>query len=357
KSSSGVSVKNLGERDIYGAGFDAAWELDIFGGTRRSTEAAKAAWQSKEAGMADVKISVAAETARGYVLLRTAQQRLNVAQANLKIQQETYDLLKSKFDSGLIGELSLQQARYNLESTRATVPSLETAVEQSLNALAVLTGVLPGSLHERLNEVKDIPVVSTQAVTGIPADLLRRRPDVRVAERTLAAQTAKIGVAKSDYFPKFTLNGSVGVEALSFNALGDAGNDFHSIGPGVSWAIFHMGSIRNNIKVQKAGQEQALAAYEKAVLVAVQETRDALTAFRNEQQRMTALDAAATAARTAAELADDRYKNGLEDFQTMLEAQRARLSFEDQLVQSQSAVTQDMINLYKALGGGWLPMK
>jgi NodT family efflux transporter outer membrane factor (OMF) lipoprotein len=352
-----VAAGASGERDTYRAGFDAAWEIDLFGGTRRSTEAAKAAWQSKEAGLADVKISMAAETARSYVLLRTAQQRLNVARENLKIQQETFDLLQSKFDSGLIGELSFQQARYNLESTRATVPSLETAVEQSLNALAVLTGALPGSLHDRLATLKGIPGATLENVTGIPADLLRRRPDIRVAERALAAQTAKIGIAKSDFFPKLTLNGSIGLEALSFDTLGNSGNDFYSFGPGIKWAIFHMGSIRNNIKVQKAGQEQALAAYEKAVLVAVQETRDALTAFRNEQQRMTALDAAATAARTAAELADDRYKNGLEDFQTMLEAQRARLSFEDQLVQSQSAVTQNLISLYKALGGGWTQMQ
>jgi hydrophobe/amphiphile efflux-1 (HAE1) family protein/NodT family efflux transporter outer membrane factor (OMF) lipoprotein len=357
KSSDEVAIGGSGERDTYRAGFDAAWELDIFGGTRRSTEAAKAAWQSKEAGLADVQISVAAETARSYVLLRTAQQRLNVAQANLKIQQETFDLLQSKFDSGLIGELSLQQARYNLESTRATVPSLETAVEKSLNALAVLTGVLPGSLHERLAVVQSIPTATLENVTGIPADLLRRRSDVRVAERQLAAQTAKIGVAKSDFFPKLTLNGSIGVEALSFDTLGNSGNDFYSFGPGIKWAIFHMGSIRNNIKVQKAGQEQALATYEKAVLVAVQETRDALTAFRNEQQRMTALSAAATAAKSAAEIADDRYKNGLEDFENVLEAQRARLSYEDQLVQSQSAVTQNLINLYKALGGGWVSMK
>jgi HAE1 family hydrophobic/amphiphilic exporter-1/multidrug efflux pump len=346
-------VYGTGEYDLYDAGFDASWELDLFGGTRRSTEAAKAAWQFKEAGLADVQISVAAETARSYVMLRTSQQRLNVAQANLKIQQETFDLLQSKFDSGLIGELSLHQARYNLESTRSTVPSLETAVEQSLNALAVLTGNMPGALQDRLSKVRNIPVATMEAVTGIPADLLRRRPDVRIAERELAAQTARIGVAKSDFFPKLTLNGSVGVEALSFNALDNSGNDFYSIGPGIKWAIFHMGSIRNNIKVQKAGQEQALAAYEKAVLVAVQETRDALTAFQKEQQRRTALDAAATAARTAAELAADRYKNGLEDFETVLEAQRAQLTFQDQLVQSQSAVTQNLINLYKALGGGW----
>jgi hydrophobe/amphiphile efflux-1 (HAE1) family protein/NodT family efflux transporter outer membrane factor (OMF) lipoprotein len=348
-----VSVVSVGERNIYSAGFDAAWEIDLFGGTRRSVQAAVAALEAKDAGRADVQVSLAAETARSYVLLRTAQQRLRVAYSNLEIQQQTYELLKSQFESGLIGELSLQQARYNLESTRASVPSFETNVEQSLNALAVLTGVLPGSLHDRLATVKDIPVVSAQAVTGIPADLLRRRPDVRIAERELAAQTARIGVAKADLYPKFTLNGSIGLESLHLSSLGDAGNEFYSFGPGVRWAIFHMGSIRNNINVQKAVQEQALAAYEKAVLIAVQETRDALTAFEKEQQRMTSLASAATAARTAAELADDRYKNGLEDFETVLEAQRAQRAFEDRLVQSQSAVTQNLIQLYKALGGGW----
>ena len=356
KSSAGVSPISLGERDIYNAGFDAAWEIDLFGGSRRSVQAAVAALQAKEAGRADVQVSLAAETARSYVLLRTAQQRLQVAHSNLEMQLQTYDLLKSQFESGLIGELALQQARYNLESTRATVPSLETAVEQSLNALAVLTGVMPGSLHERLSAEKAIPVVSAQAVTGISADLLRRRPDVRKAERELASQTARIGVAKSDLYPKLTLNGSIGVESLSFNTLGNSGNEFYSFGPGVRWAIFHMGSIRNNINVQKAGQEQALAAYEKSVLMAVQETRDALTSFEKEQQRMTALDAAASAARTAAELAQERYKNGLTDFESVLDAQRAQLAFEDQLVQSQSAITQNLIQLYKALGGGWTPL-
>ncbi len=355
KSSSAVAVSSAGERDLYSAGFDAAWEIDLFGGTRRSAEAAKAAWQAEKAGLADVQVSLAAETAQSYVQLRAGQQLLRVARKNLSIQQETYDLLKSRFESGLIDGLAMQQARYNLESTRAAIPSLETGVEKSLNALAVLTGVMPGSLHERLSAEKEIPVVSTPVVSGIPADLLRRRPDVRKVERLLASQTAKIGVATSDLYPKFTLNGSIGVEALRFNALGDAGNDFHSIGPGINWPIFHMGSIRNNIKAQKASQEQALNAYEKTVLTAVQETRDALTAFQKEQQRVTALTAAVDAARTAASLADNRYKNGLIDFSTVLDSQRAQLVFESQLVQSQSAITTDLIQLYKALGGGWQP--
>ncbi|MEI8205806.1 MAG: efflux transporter outer membrane subunit, partial [Kiritimatiellales bacterium] len=353
RSKTSDEISKNGESSLYRGGFDASWEIDLFGGTRRSVEASLAGLKAQEAGLADVQVSLAAETAQSYVQLRAGQQLLRSARSNLEIQQETYDMLKSRFESGLIDGLAMQQARYNLESTRAAIPSLETGVEHSLNALAVLTGVLPGSLHERIGAEKEIPVASVQTVTGIPADLLRRRPDVRKAERQLAAQTARIGVAKSDLYPKLTLNGSIGIESLSASSFGDAGNDFYSVGPGVRWAIFRMGSIRNNIKVQEAVQEQALAAYEKTVLAAVQETRDALTGFQNEQQRMQSLEAAVDAARMAATLAGDQYKNGLINFSTMLDSQRSQLVFEAQLVQSQSAITQNLIQLYKALGGGW----
>ena len=354
RSSPSAEVPMAMDGDLYSAGFDAAWELDIFGGVRRANEAAKATLQGQDAMRADVEVSLAAETAAAYVQLRGAQQLLFVSVKNLELQQETFDLLESRFDSGLVNELVLQQARANLESTRAIVPTYETGVEQTLNALAVLTGVLPGSLHERLSASAEIPVATMNEVTGIPADLLRRRPDVRMAERKLAEQTARIGIAKSDYFPKLTLNGSIGVEALSFSGLSDSGNDTSSFGPSIRWAIFHSGQIRNQVKVQTALQEQALAGYEKSVLSAVQETRDALTAFRNEQLRLEALTAAAAAARTATELADDRYQNGLESFDTVLDSQRTQLQLEETKVRSQSESTLSVIRLYKALGGGWV---
>ncbi|MFA6174831.1 MAG: efflux RND transporter permease subunit, partial [Kiritimatiellales bacterium] len=333
KSSDEVSVMSQGSRTLYRGGFDAAWEIDLFGGTRRSVEAAIADFEAQDAGRAAVQVSLAAETAQSYVQLRAGQQLLRVARSNLKIQQETYDMLKSRFESGLIDGLAMQQACFNLESTRAAIPSLETGVEKSLNALAVLTGVLPGSLHERLSAEQIIPVVSEQAVTGIPADVLRRRPDIHRAERKLAAETARIGKAKSNLYPKFTLNGTIGLESLSASTFTDSGNEFYSVGPGVRWAVFHMGAVRNSIKVQKAAQEQALNAYEKTVLTAVQETRDALTGFQNEQQRMRSLETAVDAARAAATLAGDRYKNGLIDFSIVLHSQRSQLSFEAQLVQ------------------------
>ncbi|MBC8206552.1 MAG: efflux RND transporter permease subunit [Kiritimatiellales bacterium] len=357
RSSPSAEVPMAIDGDLYSAGFDAVWELDIFGGVRRANEAAKAYLQGQDAMRADVDVSLAAETASAYVQLRGAQQLLFVSVKNLELQQETFDLLQSKFDSGLINELVLQQARANLESTRAIVPTYETGVEQTLNALAVLIGAMPGSLHERLSASAHIPVATMGDVTGIPADLLRRRPDVRIAERKLAEQTARIGIAKSDYFPKLTLNGSIGVEALSFSGLSDPGNDTSSFGPSIRWAIFHSGQIRNQVKVQTALQEQALAVYEKSVLSAVQETRDALTAFRNEQLRLDALTAATDAARIAVELVDDRYQNGLEPFDTVLDAQRTQLQLEETKVRSQSESTLSVIRLYKALGGGWQPME
>ncbi len=354
----GFTRREPSDGDLYTAGFDAAWELDIFGGVRRANEAAKAFLDGQDAMRADVEVSLAAETASAYVRLREAQQRLRVARETVSSQKQTVELLMSKFKNGLISELYLQQARAVYESTCATVPMFGTAVEKALNALAVLTGSMPGTLHERFSNVWNIPVATTNDVVGIPADLLRRRPDVRKAERNLAEQTARIGVSKSDYFPKLTLNGSIGVEALSFSGLGQSGNEVSSFGPSIRWAIFRSGQIRNNVKAQTARQEQALADYEKSVLSAVQETRDALTAFRNEQLRLEALTAATDAARTAAELADNRYENGLEDFGVVLDTQRTQLQLEDQKVQSQSESALSLIRLYKALGGGWkaLPM-
>jgi len=344
---------NPGNSDLYSAGFDAAWEFDIFGGVRRASEAAKAFLDGQDASRAHIEISLAAETAQAYVKLREAQQRLRVARETVNSQEQTVELLLSKFENGLISELYLQQARAIYESTRSTVPMFGTDVEKALNALAVLTGAMPGTLHERFSKVRNIPVAEMADVIGIPADLLRRRPDVRKAERNLAEQTARIGVAKSDYFPKLTLNGSIGVEALSFSGLSQSGNETYSFGPSVRWAIFHSGQIRNNVNAQTARQEQALADYEKSVLSAVGETRDALTAFRNEKLRLDALTAATAAARAAAELAENRYQNGLEDFGVVLDTQRTQLQLEDQKVQSQSESTRSLIRLYKALGGGW----
>jgi len=350
-------VTDTGQGDLYNIGFDAFWEIDLFGGTRRSVEVAIASLGATEAGGANVQVSLAAETARNYIELRTLQQRLRVANENLETQKQTLDLLRFRFEAGLSSDLAVQQARYQYESTRASIPTLEIGKEAALNALAVLTGKMPGTLHEHLEPAQNIPVSTLKAVVGIPADALRRRPDIRKAERELAAQTARIGVAKSSLYPQFKLMGSIGIESLSASTLFDRENNFYRFGPSVTWPLFQMGSIRKNIRVQEAVQEQFLSAYENTVLRAIEETRNALHAYAREQERFNALENAEKAARLASDLAAEQYKSGLIGFDSVLDAQRAQLHLQDQRVVSQGEVLQNLIRLYKALGGGWTPLE
>ncbi len=340
-------------RNMFQAGFDAGWELDLFGGTRRSLEASTADLQASQEDLHDVLVSLAAEVALNYTELRTYQTRLNVAEQNLAAQSETYQLARWRAQAGLSDELAVEQARYNLESTRSQIPTLQTGLEGALNRLSVLLGEQPGALHAELEQRGTIPVTPLSVAVGIPADMLRRRPDIRRAERQLAAQTARVGVAKADLYPKLSLSGSIGLEALTLDNLFTSGSRATSGSSLISWPIFRGGSIRKNIQVQSAIQEQYLAAYESSVLGAVEEVENALTAYAKEQNRRQSLSDAAAAAGKAADLARQEYEAGLTDFSSILEAQRSLLSFQDQLAQSDGAVTSDLISLYKALGGGW----
>lgn len=346
-------MMKMGSQTLYSAGFDAVWEIDIFGGTRRAVEAAVADLAAEAFGRDAVQVTVAAETAMAYIQMRTFQHRLDVAQSNMQAQQDTLEILESRRLAGLSNELAVEQARYNLENTRSTIPSLETGLEASRNALSVLVGELPGGLD--VSTEGGIPQ-SALAVVGIPADMLRRRPDVHRAERQLAAQTARIGESVADLYPKFSLTGSIGLESLKAKTLFDADSWRHSIIPGVRWPIFNMGSIRSNIKVQEALQEERLAAYESTVLNAVREVRDALADHQNELVRRRTLGKAVAAAKAAEELSADLYKNGLSDFNNVLDAQRSLLNFQAQLAVSEGAVSENAVRLYKALGGGWIPM-
>ena len=340
-------------REFYAAGFDAGWELDLFGGVGRSVEAAEANLQATQEGLHDVLVSLTAEVAVNYIEVRTYQKRLAVTEANLEIQQETYRLIQSRYQAGLDDELAVQQARSNLENTRSQLPTLRTSLEASKNRIAVLLGKQPGALHEQLKNYRPIPVVRLDFAVGVPADVLRRRPDVRKAERELAAQTARVGVATADLYPKFTLNGSIGLEALSLGNLIAAGSRTFSIGPRITWPIFNAGSIRANIEVQSALQEQTMIQYESTVLSALEEVENALVAYVEEQIRRMSLSEAADAAKQALELAQYKYQTGLIDFITVLDAQRSLLSYEDQLAQSAGSITSNLVRLYKALGGGW----
>ncbi|MGB2928836.1 MAG: efflux transporter outer membrane subunit [Desulfobacterales bacterium] len=349
-SESGWSRK---ENKLYSAGFDAGWELDIFGGVRRSVEAAQANLEATQEDLCDVLVSLLAEVALNYVEVRTFQTALTVTESNIKSQEETYELNRSRYTAGIINELAVQQSLYNLERTRSLIPTLQTGLEAAKNRLAVLLGEKPGAVHRELATRKPIPVPPVTVAVGVPAETLRNRPDIRRAERNLAAQTARIGVATADLYPKFRLMGTIGLESVSTGNFFTAASRTWSISPGVSWNIFHGGAIRQNIKVQSARQEQALIQYESAVLKAQEEVENVLTAYAKEQHRRESLAAATSAAQTAVRLAQDQYKVGLVDFSNVLDAQRSLLSFQDQLAQSDGAVTSNLVRLYKALGGGW----
>jgi multidrug efflux system outer membrane protein len=342
--------------DLYAASFDAGWELDIFGGVRRSVEAAEADLQASQEDLRDVLVSLLAEVALNYVEVRTFQARLTVAEANLEAQNETYQLALWRYQAGLSDELTVQQARYNLENTRSQIPTLRTGLEETMNRIAVLLGEQPGKIHEEVEKQVPIPVTSLKVAVGVPADVLRHRRDVRRAERQLAGQTARVGVATADLYPKFTLSGSIGLEALSLSNLSSSGSWSLSGGPRITWAIFKAGAIRQNIEVQSALQEQYLIAYEAAVLNALEEAENALVAYAEEQQRRQSLSEATQAAQKAVDLAQHKYQAGLTDFSNVLDAQRSLLSFQDQLAQSDGAVTSNLVRLYKALGGGWTSM-
>ncbi len=353
RSGAGTGANRSGES--YASNFDAGWELDLFGGTRRSVEAAQASLEASEEDLRDVLVSLLAETALNYVEVRTFQARLAAAEASLQTQDKTYQLALWRRQAGLDDELAVQQARYNLENTRSQVPTLRAGLEEAMNRIAVLLGESPGQVHGDLERPEPIPVPPSKVAVGVPADVVRRRPDVRRAERELAAQTARVGVAMADLYPRLALNGSVGLETLSLSSPSSSGTWAVSGGPRISWPIFNA-TIRPNIEVQSALQEQALIQYETVVLNSLEEVENALVAYAQEQRRRDSLREATRASQAAAELAQQKYQAGLTDFSNVLDAERSLLSFQDQLNQSNGTVTSNVIRLYKALGGGWTSM-
>lgn len=342
--------------ELYSAGFDASWELDLFGGKRRALEAAEATLEASEADLQDVQVSLVSEVALNYVELRTYQHRLQVAEANLGAQEETYDLTRWRAMAGLTTELDVAQARYAMEQTRSQIPPLRAGLEQAKNRLAVLLAEPPGNLEHRLAGVKPIPVAPLEIAVGVPADVLRNRPDVRNAERQLAAQTAQVGVATAARYPSFNLFGSIGLESLSLDRLTNSGARTSSVGGNIAATIFDAGRLRQNVEIETAIQEQALVNYEATVLTALEDVENALVDYANEHERRSALVSATEAAETAATLAKEEYASGLSDFQSVLDTQRSLLSLQDELASSEGEVTSNLIRLYKALGGGWSPL-
>jgi NodT family efflux transporter outer membrane factor (OMF) lipoprotein len=341
-----------GSDEIYDAGLDSGWELDLFGGKRRAFEAASAQLGASEADLRDVLVTLLGDVALSYVDVRTAQSRLTFAEKNLEAQRGVLDITLWRTAAGLATALDVEQAQSNYQQTRAAIPSLQSTLVQSMNRLAVLTGDPPGSLEAVLAERKPIPVASLEIAAGVPMDVLRRRPDIRSAERQLAAQTAEVGVATAALYPSLSLSGSITLQALSASDVLD-GFRTDRLGLSLSIPLFRGGALRQNVNAQNALVDQALASYEATVLAAYEEVENALTASSNEDARHEALQQGVESARRASELALTQYNSGLVDFQTVLNADRQLLALEDSLAVSDGEMTANLIRLYKALGGGW----
>jgi NodT family efflux transporter outer membrane factor (OMF) lipoprotein len=341
------------EYNVYTAGFDAGWEIDVFGGKRRALEGATADYEGAIAARDGAMLSVLAEVARNYMELRGAQRRLEIAHRDLALQQEALDLTRARFKTGLVSELDVTRSAAQLASMQAAIPPLATAVRQATYAIAILLGLEPGELLGELAAAAAVPPAPPEVPIGLPSDLLRRRPDVRRAERQLAAETARIGVAEAEWFPKFSLTGDFGFESVSFGKWFKPGSRFWSFGPSLQWRVFDFGRVRAEVRAQTAVQEAALASYEKAVLVSLQDAENAVVAYAQEQNRHQALADAVADNRHSLEMAESLFAKGRVNFLDVLDARRSLYQADDLLAISDQAVAIDLIALYKALGGGW----
>ena len=347
-------------------GFDAAWELDFWGKFRRAVESNIGKLETSIASYDDILVTLTAEVARTYSFIRTLETRLTIARENVAIQEQSLQIVETRFKEGDITELDVQQAKALLQDTKATIPRIQVDLRQSKNGLAILLGVLPGELADILKTPKPIPTAPAEASVGIPSELLRRRPDIRLAERQLAAQSALIGVAKADLYPHFSLFGSIGLHTSnadvtsagypggsSFSDLWSSDSIYFMGGPAFTWNIFNYGRIKNLVRVQDARFQQLLVNYQDTVLRAAQEVEDAMVAFLRSQEELKYLFESVKAASRAVELSMIQYNEGLVDYQRVLDTQRVQSQSQNQLTEVQGSVVLNFIALFKALGGGW----
>lgn len=340
-------------RDLYRAGFDASWEIDVFGGIRRSVEAAEAQIDVAIEDRRDLLVTITAEVATAYTDYRGLQRRLVIARENLDAQRKSADLTRRRFNGGFVSGLDVANADAQVATTEAAIPLLESDARQAAYAISILLALPPGALLTELAAESPIPITPPEVPVGLPSDLLRRRPDIRRAEAEIHVATARIGIATADLFPRFSISGAFALSGSNFSSLGNLANRSWSIGPSVSWPIFEGGRIRANIEIQNALQEQFLAAYQQSVLRALQDVEVAMIAYSREQQRRVSLEKAVVANRKAVELSTNLYGQGRTDFLNVLSAQRSLFASEEAIAQSDIRLAQELIALYKALGGGW----
>ncbi len=347
--------ESFSAQDLYDVSAVAGWEIDLWGRIRRSVESADAAVEVSLEDYRDVLVTLYAEVAANYIQVRTFQERIELAHANVKAQNETLKLTSDRFRVGLVSNLDVTQAESNLANTEALIPQLEIQLEASLNRLAVLLGQPPGSIHEVLRNPTGIPDDPGASTMALPAELLRQRPDIRGAERTLASQHARIGVATADLYPSFSLTGLIGLQATSFGDLGSGDALTWSIGVPVRWNLFTGGRVRSQIRVEEARTRQALVAYEQSVLFALEEVQNFMVAYGRERMRRDKLAESVDATQRSLDLVLTQYRAGLTNFQNVLDTQRSLLNRQDDYANSKGLVLQGMVGMYRSLGGGWTP--
>jgi len=339
----------------FDLGVGASWELDVWGRIRRQVEAADAEIEASVEDYRDVLVTLYSEVATSYVDVRALQLRLRLAHDNVEGQENTLQLTRDRFDSGLVSALDVAQAEANLANTRSLIPSLEEQLAIALNRLAVLLAMNPGALDEELGGEVSLPTEPDGVTASLPANLLRQRPDIRSAERRLASQTARIGVATAELYPKFSLTGFLGLQSTSAGDLFSSDSVNWNIGLPIRWNLFAGGAIRSQIDAEKARTEQLILNYERSVLLALEEVEDALVSYDKEVIRRAHLVKSVDATKRSLELVLTQYRAGLADFQNVLDTERSLLGRQDNLAESAGIVINNLIDLYRALGGGWDP--
>ena len=351
-----TNPRDLSQTDwFFSTGGDAAWEIDFWGRITRSIASADADFQASVEDYRDALVILYAEIAANYVNLRTLQERIAVTERNVETQQGSLEITQARFRAEISPELDVRQAELNLARTQSVLPALRQEAAQTIYRLGVLIGEFPGALYAELTPPRPIPQPPPEVLVGVPADVLRQRPDVRAAERRLAAQTERIGIATADLYPTFSLLGDFGFVMAGTSDLFDGSRRAWSWGPTFRWNLFDGGRVRNRINVEDARTEQALARYENTVLQALEDVENAAVAYTEEIQRREALRRSVVAAQQSVELVNVLYKSGLTDFQNVLDMERSLAEQEDRYVESVGFVTQNLIAIYRSLGGGWDP--
>jgi NodT family efflux transporter outer membrane factor (OMF) lipoprotein len=340
-------------KDTFAAGLDAAWELDIFGGNRRNVESANATILAQQENLHDVRVTLAAEIALDYIQLRAYQEQIGIANDNLKSEERTAKLTREKLAAGFASALDVANAEAQVATTSSTIPVLETSKTQTIYALSVLLARPPGDLLDELSQPGPVPLTPPEVPLGLPSDLLRRRPDIRQAEAQLHSATAQIGVAKADYFPQFSLTGSINYQSDLIRNLFSGTSRLWGVGPTMTWNILQGGAIKANVRLQRELTTQAYLTYRRTILTALQDVENALLAFDKEWDHRKALNEAVVQNRKAVDLSNQLYSQGTIDFLTVLDAERSLYASETALSQSKESISTDLVALYKALGGGW----